>query len=156
MKNPFSIVRLIVRHRRPSRLQRMTAVADGFWLGEGYAALTFFGYIVTKTQREADKVNSTYTTLNNHEDIHLRQAQACHDSWVLFYLRYTWYWLKAVLTPGISAHEAYRLNPFEMEAYLNDHDMDYPRRCSSQGGAQQWRRFAKMTLSERRHCYNVV
>ena len=43
---------------------------------------------------------------------------------------------------------AYLLNPFELEAYRHDYDLGYVERCS-ESGAQEWRRFAKMTYDER-------
>ena len=49
--------------------------------------------------------------------IHLYQARACHDSWLLFYLRYGWYWLMALRYRRHLENAGYRLNPFEMEAY---------------------------------------
>jgi acyl-CoA thioesterase FadM len=44
-------------------------------------------------------------------------------------------------------HAAYLLNPFEMEAYGHMNDQDYLKRC--EGGAQEWREYAKMSLKER-------
>jgi acyl-CoA thioesterase FadM len=44
-------------------------------------------------------------------------------------------------------HAAYLLNPFEMEAYGHMYDQEYLKRC--EGGAQEWRKYAKMSLKER-------
>ena len=84
--------------------------------------------------------------------IHLRQAQACHDSWLCFYLLYIWYWVKTAWFGKRSVrrqlkHAAYLLNPFEMEAYARMNDLGYLKRC--EGGAQEWRKYAKMSLKER-------
>jgi hypothetical protein len=43
---------------------------------------------------------------------------------------------------------AYRLNPFEMEAYAHDQDRGYADRQAT--GANGWRQYARMTLEERR------
>jgi hypothetical protein len=83
--------------------------------------------------------------------IHLRQAQACGDSWLRFYLLYIWYWLKGLRMNRRMPHAAYLLNPFEMEAYSRMYDLHYLDRC--EGGAQEWRRYAKMSLKERLACY---
>ena len=90
--------------------------------------------------------------MKNHEMIHLRQAQACHDSWVCFYLLYLWYWLKGLVFSGCQVrrqlkHAAYLLNPFEMEAYGHMYDQNYLNHCEE--GAQEWRKYAKMSLNER-------
>ena len=42
-------------------------------------------------------------------------------------------------------HGAYLLNPFEMEAYRHMNDLDY----LSKGEANEWRKFAKMSIKER-------
>lgn len=158
----FRVIPILWRAVRPSRVDDMPAVVNTFWLRKGYEGLTFFGTILTPTQREADEFNSGFGALKNHEMIHLRQAQACGDSWLRFYLLYIWYWLKDLA--GIwfflrwPAHLAsrprniaYLLNPFEMEAYREMYDLDYLERC--EGGAQQWRQYAKMSLEERLSVY---
>lgn len=147
MNNPLSILRLVFKAVRPSRLSDMRAVKDAFWLKHDYAALTFFGHIITATQQEADAINGRYDTLKNHEMIHLRQAQDCHDSWLLFYIRYGWYYLRALPQNRRKRNAAYWLNPFEIEAYAHEHELDYPERHRE--GATEWRIYAKMTPKER-------
>lgn len=147
MSNPLSIIKLMVKAVRPSRVGDMRAVNNTFLLRRGYAALTFFGYILTHTQQEADQFNSHYDELKNHEMIHLRQAQATGDSWLRFYALYFWYWLKGLRWNRKMKNAAYRLNPFEIEAYRHDHDLGYAERCSE--GANEWREYAKMTFEER-------
>lgn len=152
MNNPLSILRLMVKAVRPSRTGEMKAVSDAFWLRRGYEALTFFGFIVTHTRGEADYINSHYDELKNHEMIHLRQAQATGDSWLRFYIRYGWYWLRGLRWRRQMKGASYWLNPFELEAYRHMHDLSYPDRCAD-GGAQEWRQYAKMTYEERRKVY---
>ena len=132
---------------RPSRVADMPAVVNSFWLPKGYEGLTFFGQILTPTQAEADRFNSGFTALKNHEMIHLRQAQSTGDSWIRFYLLYIWYWLKGLPMNRKMRNAAYLLNPFEMEAYGRMHDLGYLKRC--EGGAKEWRWYAKMPLEER-------
>ena len=149
MNNPFSLLRLLLRVTRPSRLTDMKAVRDGFWLRPGYEALTFFGFIVTHSQRDADQLNQHYDEVKNHEMIHLRQAQSCHDSWLLFYLLYIWYWLRGLPFNRRYKNAAYRLNPFEMEAYQHMHDLHYLDDKTIHG-TNGWRQYARMTMEERR------
>ena len=48
-------------------------------------------------------------------------------------------------------HAAYLLNPFEMEAYRRMHDIGYLQRCD--GGAKEWRVYAKMPMNQRLSMY---
>lgn len=158
----FQIVPMIWRAVRPSLIDDMPAVVNTFWLKKGYEGLTFFGHILTPTQQEADRFNAGESgdrlsaAMKNHEMIHLRQAQACHDSWVFFYLLYMWYWLRTACFGSRKVkrsirHAAYLLNPFEMEAYGRMYDLSYLKRC--EGGAQEWRMYAKMSLKQRLEMY---
>ena len=154
----FQIVPMMWRSVRPSRIADMPIAVNTFWLRKGYEGLTFFGTILTQSQQDAERfLTEKGATMKNHEMIHLRQAQSCHDSWVCFYLLYIWYWVKA-LCVGFSVrrqlkHAAYLLNPFEMEAYGHMNDADYLARC--EGGAQEWRQYAKMSLKERLLLYRA-
>ena len=147
----LQVIPIMWRAVRPSRIVDMPAVVNTFWLRKGYEGLTFFGKILTPSQEEADRFNSSFSSLKNHEMIHLRQAQSTGDSWIRFYLLYIWYWLKALPMNRKMRNAAYLLNPFEMEAYARMHDMHYLDRC--EGGAQEWRRYAKMSLKERLSLY---
>lgn len=164
----LQVIPIMWRAVRPSKVADMPAVVNTFWLPRGYEGLTFFGHILTPTQALADRFNAVYSPLKHHEMIHLRQAQSCGDSWLRFYLLYIWYWLKDSLGTVLSEfkaklrknrpqrvpmpkHAAYLLNPFELEAYGRMYDPDYLERC--EGGAQEWRTFARMSLSQRLHYY---
>jgi len=162
MRMMFRIIPIMWSAVRPSRIVDMPAVVNTFWLRKGYDGLTFFGHILTPTQQEADRFNagesgdSMSAAMKNHEMIHLRQAQACHDSWVCFYLLYIWYWLKAWCIGRRSIrrqlnHASYLLNPFEMEAYGRMYDLSYLKRCEK--GAQEWRTYAKMSMKQRLQIY---
>ena len=158
----FSIIPIMWRAVRPSRVADMPAVVNAFWMKKGYDGLTFFGHILTPTQLEADRFNAgekgdrISATMKNHEMIHLRQAQACHDSWLRFYTLYIYYWVKGWLTEGRAVRRqlrnaAYLLNPFEMEAYARMNDLSYLKRCED--GAQEWRTYARMSVKQRLQVY---
>ena len=132
----------------------MPAVVNSFWLPKGYEGLTFFGTILTPDQQEADRFNSGFSSLKNHEMIHLRQAQACGDSWVRFYLLYIWYWLRALRMSRRLKNAGYLLNPFELEAYGRMYDLHYLEHCRD--GATEWRRYARMSLKERLQLYRSM
>ena len=149
----FQIIPIMWRAVRPSRVADMPAVVNHFWLAvvnpfwlrKGFEGLTFFGKILTPTQALADEFNEGFTALKNHEMIHLRQAQSCGDSWLRFYLLYLWYWLRALPANRRMRHASYLLNPFEMEAYRHMNDLHY----LAKGEANEWRKFAKMSIKER-------
>ena len=143
----MNIVLMMLRAPRPSRQNDMRAVAMPRWIKKGYDGLTFFGHIITHTEQDAEAFNERFGSIKNHEMIHLYQARACHDSWLLFYLRYGWYWLLASRYRKHLRNAGYRLNPFEMEAYANMHDLHYLD--DKQSGTNEWRRYARMPLIER-------
>ena len=146
----FRVVPIMWRAVRPSRVVDMPAVVNSFWMRKGFEGLTFFGHILTPSEETANLFKVS-PAMKNHEMIHLRQAQSCGDSWLRFYLFYIWYWLRALPANRKLKHAAYLLNPFEMEAYARMHDLDYLKKC--EGGAHEWRKYAKMPLSQRAELY---
>ena len=143
----MNILLMMLRAPRPSRQNDMRAVAMPRWIRKGYDGLTFFGNIITHTDEEAEVFNQHFGSFKNHEMIHLYQARDCHDSWLLFYLRYGWYWLLASRYRKRLKNAGYLLNPFEMEAYANMYDLHYLD--DKPHGAAGWRRYARMSLDER-------
>lgn len=143
----FRILRFVWKARRPSTVHDMPAVVDTFWLKSGYEALTFFGTILTHSQKDADQMNRRFDELKNHEMIHLKQAQDAGDSWWRFYRLYLHYWLQGRRLGKRFKNAGYWLNPFEMEAYEHMHDLHYLEQCRN--GATGWRRYAQMSPEER-------
>ena len=109
----MNILMMMLRAPRPSCQDDMRAVAMPRWIRRGYDGLTFFGYIITPDEQEAEAFNGRFGSMKNHEMIHLYQARACHDSWLLFYVRYGWYWLRALPASRRLRNAGYQLNPFE-------------------------------------------
>lgn len=153
MDNPFAVIPLIIKACRPSRTPDMAAVSHPFWLGKGYHAMTFFGKIITHSADDARDINQRYSTLKNHEMIHLRQAQACGDSWLRFYWKYLGYWWRGRRLNSQLHNAGYLLNPFEMEAYEHEHDHHYPARCA-EGGATGWQVYAQLSPEKRLRHYH--
>ncbi|MBQ9357197.1 MAG: hypothetical protein IJT98_07920 [Prevotella sp.] len=147
MNNPLKIFKLVFTARSPKNTTGIKAVKDGFWLGKSYDAMMFFGYIVTHTQKDADYFNSHDSSMKRHETIHLLQARSTHNSWLCFYILYIWYYARAIGLNRRHKGAAYRLNPFEMEAYGHMHDPKYIEKC--QLGANEWQTYAKMKPKER-------
>ena len=142
----MTLLLMMLRSVRPSRLDDMPAVAKPFWIRKGYDAMVFFGHIITHTKEEAAALQH-FGPLKNHELIHLYQARSCHNSWLLFYLRYTFYWIQASCYRRHLRNAGYRLNPFEMEAYSHMYDLNYLDDKAS--GTNEWRTFARLSLAER-------
>ena len=149
MDNPLTILPLIWHARRPSRISDMPIVRNSLLLRKGYAGLTFFGNILAPSDDEARGFERKGSHMKNHEMIHLRQAQSTHDSWLLFYLLYGWYYLRALPQNLKMRNAAYLLNPFELEAYAHEHDLDY----LEHNEATEWRQYARMSPRERRLKY---
>ena len=152
MGNPFSILMLLFKCHKPSKIAEMKAVKNGFWLGKNYTAMMFFGHILTHTQKDADRINKNSNSIRRHETIHLRQAQSTHNSWICFYWLYTYYFFRALPQNRHMKGAAYRINPFEMEAYEHMYDAEYIDQCKTEG-AQEWREYAKLKPSERLSLY---
>ncbi|MCR5679919.1 MAG: hypothetical protein K6G08_06905 [Prevotella sp.] len=152
MKNPFKLIGLMFKARRPGKIADIPAMKEDFWLGKNYDAMMFFGFIVTHTQADADRMNAGMSSMKRHETIHLRQAQSVHNSWFCYYCLYLWYYLRALPLNRKMKNAAYILNPFEMEAYENMYDKEYLDLCKD--GAEGWRVYAKMKPRERLTLYN--
>ncbi len=147
----MNILMMMLRSARPSRTDDMKAVSKPFFIKKGYEALTFFGYIITHSTQEAEAFNRRFDSLKNHEMIHLYQARSTHDSWLLFYILYLYYWLTISLFHRCIKNAGYLLNPFEMEAYGRMHDLNYLK--NKESGANEWRRYAAMSIKERCNLY---
>jgi len=128
----------------------MKAVSKPFFIKKDYA-MTFFGYIITSSTKEAEAFNKRFGPLKNHEMIHLYQARSTHDSWFCFYLRYIYYWLTISLFHHCMPNAGYLLNPFEMEAYDRMYDLFYLD--DKESGTNEWRRYADMSVKERYKLY---
>ena len=166
MAHALHILKLLLTARRPSHVLDMRAVSMPFWLHGGYDALTFFGHIITNSEREAERYNALepkpqtstiqpptkawYHPVKFHETIHLRQAQSTHNSWLCFYWKYLVFWLQARQANRILPNASYLLNPFEMEAYANMYNPYYLDHLPHPDkGANGWREYAKMNLAQR-------
>ena len=142
---------MMLRATRPSRLDDMKAIAKPRWIRKGYTGMTFFGYIITHTQQDAEAFNERFGYIKNHEMIHLYQARSTQNSWLCFYLRYVYYWFRACSFRKQLKNAGYLLNPFELEAYDKMYDLHYLD--DKKSGTNEWRRYTKMSLQERLQLY---
>ena len=152
MDNPLKIFSVIWRSRRPRRVSDMAVLRNSFWLRKGYAGLTFFGTVIVPDDEERKRYEQKGSVMKNHEKIHLLQARSTRNSWLLFYLLYGWYYVRALPQNRRMKNAAYRLNPFELEAYRHERDLDY----TLQDEATEWRRYAHMSPKERREQFGTL
>ena len=151
MNSFLNIFPMMFRARRPSRLSDMQAVDVPFWIRKGYEGMTFFGHIITHSKEDADHFNQYWDAMKNHEMIHLYQARSTHDSWICFYMKYLWQWLKACRYHRRLRNAGYLLNPFELEAYGHTYDLHYLD--NKESGTTEWHRYVNMSLEERLQIY---
>lgn len=137
--------------RRPNKYQNIKIETSRFLPPRGYNAITFFGKILVRRNNNP-KWKQYFETasgkiLLNHEWIHVKQAVSTHNSWICFYLRYIFYYLKN--RPLKNGHRiAYYTIPFEVEAYVFESDLAYTH--DKPEGVNAWRRFAAMSVKERK------
>ncbi len=80
-------------------------------------AITLYPFIIYRCGKE-----DVGEALHNHECIHIYQQR---ETWVIgFYLMYVYYWLKNILA-GEDSSTAYYNIPFEVEAYTQQHNLEY-------------------------------
>lgn len=115
-------------------------VRQSRWLPpKGYTAINFFGSMLMRREHYQDwqqhQEDSCNKMLMNHERIHLRQAASVHNSWLCYYAVYVWFFIRNnPLRYGVIM--AYQTNPFELEAYLFEHDFAYAQGAEL---ATRWR-----------------
>lgn len=108
----------------------------------GYSAITLFGTVYTKKTEE--EIDWYLTTDNgkkwlNHERIHCEQKKATHNSWIVFYILYLWYFFKMWPFYTTTWKLAYATIPFEMEAKQNENDMKYTSKWKEYVFDNWWR-----------------
>lgn len=121
----------------------------------GYFAMTFFGKMwiknSDKSKWERYVKNGQADIITNHEMIHVKQAVSTDNSWWKFYWKYICQWLKNnPLFKGFKF--AYKMNPFEMEAYANENDLFYNSKHST--GAIRWKKYMELTVKERKNLWD--
>ena len=133
--------------KKPSEIKAVRAKRAWF-LPSSMVAMSLFGTIYCHSKRRVDEINKTDgidSQLESHETIHVRQAEGTSDSWIVFYLKYIWQWLKNFPLIFVNVHAPYKFIPFELEAYRYQDEWGY---CLSK--CEGWRRYNKLKLKEKR------
>lgn len=137
--------------KKPKEIVSIEIKWNNFIPFAGYLAITFFGKMwirnSNKSRWERYIKNGQADVATNHEMIHVKQAVSTNNSWWKFYFLYIWYWLKAnPLFNGFTF--AYKMNPFEMEAYTNESDLFYNSTHST--GATRWELYNQLSIKQRK------
>lgn len=97
-------------------------------LPKGFEAITLFGHVYDVQKKEDLKTFlETFQgrVMVNHEYIHIMQAESFKLKYFTFYAIYLWWWFKGLFKYKFDNFEAYRMIPFEQEAYHYEKDMYY-------------------------------
>lgn len=140
--------------KKPSQIEKMKIVFNWLLPLGHYFLMAFCGKILIK---KCDKNKWEYRVQTgrnvedeNHEMLHTKQAVSTKDSWIVFYSTYIWYYLKNL--PIINGFEMpYKFNPFELEAYGFQHDLEYTKNYDAK--AKPWKKYAKLTLKQKKQLY---
>ena len=127
VKELFYLARLLFKSN-PRKKNEVTLIGLTHFPFKGYKYLMWCGYMIYRKENEhkiaKEMLTKQFDISKNHETIHLMQAKAC-GSWARYYWKYFIEWVKGgiIMAPVSSA---YYTNPFEMEAYANEDNFEYP------------------------------
>lgn len=110
--------------RQRQRTTTMKIIYNRFIPFGQYLGINLFGILFVRKEYEADMKSNIQMRKEviNHEQIHTAQMQ---ELWYIpFYLIYIFWHIKLLFKTRNNT-EAYRQNPFELEAYANDHNLNY-------------------------------
>lgn len=126
-KELFTLIKFLFKDK-PSDYEKVELYEMNHFPFKGYKYMMFCGKMIyrsdNKEKIEAEIGTEKFNISTNHETIHLKQAQT-KGSWISYYITYLWEWIKGnpIIHPSQSA---YYTIPYEMEAYGNEFDFDYP------------------------------
>ena len=135
---------------KPDGIEEVKLMGMEHFPFRGYSYMMWCGKMVYRKDsyetRRKEWITKQYKVSKNHETIHLMQAKQC-GSWTKYYLRYLWEWMKGGLSDPLSAN--YYLIPYEMEAYANEENLDYPKQYDGSN-------LGKYTFNSRKKVYKAV
>lgn len=133
--------------KKPSKIKCVSAKKTWF-LFSNFSAITLFGVVYCKSQQKADEINKSEnidSQLESHETIHVRQAESTKDSWLLYYLKYIWQWIKNFPLIFINLYAPYEFIAFELEAYRYQGKFSY---CLEK--CENWKKYNNLKLKQKR------
>lgn len=113
---------------KPKDINNLELIGMNYIPFKGYKYLMWCGKMIYRNdsleERKKEWDTKTFLISKNHETIHLNQAKKA-GSWIKYYWQYFIEWIKGgIIMAPVSA--SYYTNPFEMEAYANEDNFDYP------------------------------
>ena len=132
---------------KPSKIKVVKA-KKAWLLLSNTRAITLFGTIFCKKQKDVDLINATDkvdSDLKCHETIHVRQAENTKDSWFIYYCKYIWQWIMNFPLILVDINAPYKFIPFELEAYRHEEEFDY---CNK--ACDGWKKYNTLKLKEKR------
>ena len=99
-------------------------------LPKGFEAITLFGHVFdVHPKNELKGYLGTYwgKVMVNHEKIHIMQAESFKLKYLSFYAVYLAWWIKGLFKYKFNNNNAYRMIPFEREAYANERNFNYEK-----------------------------
>ena len=138
---------------KPSKIKSVRAKLTKL-LPSAFSAITWKGTIYCITQSSVEAINKTDgidSVLENHETIHVRQAESTKDSWFRFYLEYIWEWIKNLPLIFGGWFMPYYFMPMELEAYACQEIMNY----TLNGPVTGWKKLKKLKIKEKYSLINL-
>jgi len=133
--------------KKPSKIKCVSAKKAWIML-LNFVAITLFGVVYCKSREMADNINKSDkidSLLESHETIHVRQAESTKDSWLFYYAKYVWQWIKNLPIIFVNLYAPYKFISFELEAYRYQNDWNY---CL--GKCENWKKYNTLTLKQKR------
>lgn len=151
IKELWVLIKMLFGKRQPKDIEKVSLLGMDNFPFRGYKYLMWCGKMIYRNdmydRRQKEWPTDSFRVSENHEQIHLAQAKVA-GSWAKYYWRYFCEWLRGnpVIAPASSA---YYTIPYEVEAYANEENMEYPKNYD---GAT----LKKYTLSNRKERYKSV
>lgn len=129
MKELIILIKLLFKSK-PADIKEVELLGMNNFPFKGYKYLMWCGKVIYRNdmieKRKKEWETPSFLISKNHETIHLNQAKKSR-SWIKYYWQYFKEWVKGgIIMAPISA--AYYTNPFEMEAFANEDNFEYPKR----------------------------
>lgn len=140
---------------RPSEIESCSIKFNKFFPFGNFLAMMWKGTILIKEKDkeywESLENNQSGKEIVNHENIHLKQAVSTNDSWLCFYTKYAWQYLKNC--PIIFGFIfPYYFVSFELEANEFRNNFDYLKGKES---CNKWKTYNKLSLKEKRNYWKA-
>lgn len=132
---------------KPSTIKTVRA-KKAFLLFPGFRGLTWKGVVYCRNKYDINMINATDTITSDfecHETLHVRQAEYTNDSWLVFYTMYLWQWICNFPLFIAGWMVPYKFIPFELEAFANEENHDYP----THGPVSQWEKYNELTIKQK-------